>query len=204
MPPLFPIIWYVSLEQRMPEGEEGGWGPCCNAQRHGEHGHYRSATTGCTVAASLCNHLLLAGMFVLPSYLQGMGRGAMARSTPPLQFSVLLAAPAGLPVFPCLHFPSCPPGMPQAATSVTDCPTAAAHDTGSAHPLALASTPAFFPWSYWRPQLWRFCSQWAVPVNEMSGEKKCGKQRREGTMNKFIICCGLCRSKIAALHLSIR
>lgn len=144
MPPLFPIIWYVSLEQRMPEGEEGGWGPCCNAQRHGEHGHYRSATTGCTVAASLCNHLLLAGMFVLPSYLQGMGRGAMAGSTPPLQFSVLLAAPAGLPVFPCLHFPSCPPGMPQAATSVTDCPTAAAHDTGSAHPLALASTLHFF------------------------------------------------------------
>ena len=150
MHPPFPIVWYVLLEWRMPGEEEGGRRPCCDAGGvvPGEHRHCCSATTGCPVAASPCNLLLLAGMFALPSYLQGMGREVMAGYMPLLEGSVLPAAQAGLSAFPCLCFPSCPPGYAPGShlCDSTDCPTAAAHDTSGARSLAPVSTPAFFPW----------------------------------------------------------
>lgn len=112
-----------------------------------EHQHCCDATTGRPVATSPGNHLLLARMFGLTRYLQGAGRAATAGPTPPLRGSVLTAAPAGLSAFPCLRFPSCPPGYAPGShlCDSADRPTAAARDTSGARPLAPVSTPAFFP-----------------------------------------------------------
>lgn len=52
--------------------EDGGKEPCCMVP--GERWHCHSATVSCPEAPSLCNHLIIAEVFVLLCYLQGTSR----------------------------------------------------------------------------------------------------------------------------------
>lgn len=168
MHPPFPIIWYVLMTSGCC-GQEGGWGPCCDVPVAWwlENTSAAAVPPQTALSTSSTCDLLLAGMFVLPSYLQGMRRVAMAGSTPPLQSSMLLGAPDGLSASSYLCFPPCPlkytPGSHLCDS--TDCLTAAAHDSSSSYPLALLSTPAFSLLPKRGAQLWHLCLHWAALVN---------------------------------------
>lgn len=151
MHPPFPIIWYVLLERwREAARRTAAGGPSAmpGGVVPGEHRHDHSAPQAALQMQASGIMRSLQGCLCFPAACRERGGWLWQDLCLLCRVACCWLLKPQLSSFPCLCFPSCPPGYAPGShlCDSTDCPTAAARDASGARPLALASTPAFVPW----------------------------------------------------------